>query len=120
MPGGGGWQMNFPLVAGDKVLCIFCAHKVATWFLGKPETEIDAPDLSDGVCIPGLFPQAGGRTVQPIPPMFTITNGALSLEVSAADVKVITSLGSVSVLTHTHTDSTQAGTTGPPVLMQGV
>jgi hypothetical protein len=61
-PGGGGWQMTWPLQPGDPVLLVFCQRDITRWFATNGK-EPHAPLLADthnessAICLPRLFPE---------------------------------------------------------------
>jgi hypothetical protein len=60
-PGGGGFQLTFPLAAGDEGLLVFSARCIDAWWQSggiQPQAEIRMHDLSDGFFIPGQLSQA--------------------------------------------------------------
>lgn len=59
-PGGGGFQLTFPLAKGDEGLLVFAARCIDAWWQSggvQPQAEIRMHDLSDGFFLPGQLSQ---------------------------------------------------------------
>ena len=115
-PGGGGFRVTFPIVAGDTVLLVFASSSLEKWLsLGG---EVDPVDdrrhhISDGIAIPGLHDFAHPLVSAPTSTMSMGKDGGPTIEVSATDVQIGGSNALVTqaqFLNHTHAT---AGT-GPP------
>ena len=54
-PSGGGFSISFPLVAGDKVIIVFCQRSLDSWLEGEDELPRSKRkfDLSDAFAFPG-------------------------------------------------------------------
>lgn len=59
-PGGGGFELTFPLAAGDEGIVVFASRCIDAWWQQsgvQPQAELRMHDLSDGMFIPGMFSQ---------------------------------------------------------------
>lgn len=56
-PGGGGFQLTFPLAQGDEGIVVFGKNCIDAWWQNggvQPQIEVRQHDLSDAMFIPGL------------------------------------------------------------------
>lgn len=93
-PGGGGFQLTFPLADGDPVLVVFASRCIDTWWdTGTTGNPPDARmhDLSDGFAIPGPRPRTS------VPPAQSTTGAELRNEARSSYVRIDAD-GNVAVL----------------------
>jgi phage baseplate assembly protein gpV len=60
-PGGGGFQLTFPLSEGDEGLIVFAQRCIDSWWQSggvQPQAEMRMHDISDGFFIPAMLSQA--------------------------------------------------------------
>ena len=124
----------YPVKAGDGCLIIFSEQSLDYWMYGqKTDTDLKF-DLTNAICIPGLFPKVtpalaeacktdsviiknGSASVRLKGGGITLVGGVtvvgnLSVQGSIAATKDVTADG-VSLDNHTHTDSKGGSTTNP-------
>ena len=123
-----GVSIAFPVAAGDTCLIVFSEQSIDYWRYGQ-ETGTDLRfDLSNAMCIPGLF-TAGSAAVQKAcaENAVVMVAGGVSLTVSGSGVSIkgnlsvdgkIVSTGDTvamgkSVATHTHTGDSGGNTSAP-------
>lgn len=131
---GQGVTVAFPVKAGDSCLIIAAEQSIDFWMYGK-ETDTDlAHDLTNAICIPGLFAKANaavkraceiggvvvdaGGTSLVVQKGSVAVNGSLTVSGSLSVGGSITakggvSGGGVSLGGHTHTDSEGGRTSAP-------
>jgi phage baseplate assembly protein gpV len=60
-PGGGGFQLTFPLSEGDEGLIVFAQRCIDSWWQSggvQPQAEMRMHDISDGFFLPAMLSQA--------------------------------------------------------------
>ena len=90
-PGGGGFQLTFPLSEGDEGLIVFAQRCIDAWWERggvQPQAEMRMHDISDGFFIPAMLSQskapstaASTSTVQ-----LRSADGATYIEVAAGNL----------------------------------
>lgn len=101
-PGGGGFALTFPLVAGDECLVIFASRCIDAWWQSggvQQQAEFRMHDLSDGFVIPGV------RSVPSVPASISTTDvqlrsddGAAFVSISPAHLVKVQTSGNVEVV----------------------
>lgn len=129
-PGGGGFELTFPIAAGDEGIVIFASRCLDAWWQNggvQPQAELRMHDLSDGMFLPGMFSQA--RLPSPVPsvsvPTLRNSDATVKLEFISGGMKLTGNLqvtGSViggfggvdqvGLQTHTHASNGTPPTPG--------
>jgi len=98
-PGGGGFQLTFPLAKGDEGLLVFASRCINAWWAQggvQPQEELRMHDLSDGFFLPGVFSQP--RKPSPISTTkaeLRSADGSLRLSLAPGGVLEIVAPGAV-------------------------
>jgi hypothetical protein len=90
-PTGGGWEISWPLVAGDTVALIIADREIGRWRLAnKPVDPQDARmhDLSDAIVLPGLNTERMTLTVPTGNLTIQRLDGSVKIELSPAKVLI--------------------------------
>lgn len=129
-PGGGGFELTFPIAAGDEGIVVFASRCIDAWWQNsgvQPQAELRMHDLSDGMFIPGMFSQARKPAVAPSGSVPQLRNaaGTVVLEFISGGMKLTGNLqvtGSiiggfggidqVGLQTHLHAANNTPPTTG--------
>jgi hypothetical protein len=100
-PGGGGFQLTFPLSQGDEGLLVFASRCIDAWWQSggvQAQAEIRMHDLSDGFFLPGQLSQPK------VPASFststtrlTSLDGELYIELASGHVANIVAPGGVNI-----------------------
>ena len=101
-PGGGGFQLTFPLASGDEGLIVFAQRCIDAWWESggvQPQAEFRMHDISDGFFIPAMLSQskapstaASTSTVQ-----LRSADGATYIEVASGNVVNVHSAGGCNI-----------------------
>jgi phage baseplate assembly protein gpV len=125
-PGGGGFQMTFPLASGDEGLIVFAQRCIDSWWQSggvQSQAEMRMHDISDGFFIPAMLSQskapataASTSTVQ-----LRSADGATYIEVAAGNLVNVhasagtTITGPVTITGNLTLGGTISGTGGAPI-----
>ena len=125
-PGGGGFQMTFPLASGDEGLIVFAQRCIDSWWQSggvQSQAEMRMHDISDGFFIPAMLSQskapataASTSTVQ-----LRSSDGATYIEVAAGNLVNVhasagtTITGPVTITGNLTLGGTISGTGGAPI-----
>ena len=119
-PGGGGFRVTFPIVAGDTVLLVFASSSLEKWLsLGG---EVDPVDdrrhhISDGIAIPGLHDFAHPLASAPTSTMSMGKDGGPTIEISGSTIQAGGSSALMLVsdfMSHVHVAPSGGGPTAVP------
>ena len=101
-PGGGGFQLTFPLASGDEGLIVFAQRCIDSWWQSggvQSQAELRMHDISDGFFIPAMLSQskapstaASTSTVQ-----LRSADGATYIEVASGNVVNVHSAGGCNI-----------------------
>jgi hypothetical protein len=101
-PGGGGFQLTFPLSSGDEGLIVFAQRCIDSWWQSggvQSQAEMRMHDISDGFFIPAMLSQskapataASTSTVQ-----LRSADGATYIEVASGNVVNVHSAGGCNI-----------------------
>jgi hypothetical protein len=101
-PGGGGFQLTFPLSEWDEGLIIFAQRCIDSWWQSggvQPQAEMRMHDISDGFFIPAMMSQskapstaASTSTVQ-----LRSADGATYIEVASGNIVNVHSAGGCNI-----------------------
>jgi len=121
-PSGGGFELTFPVAAGDHCLLIFAERCIDSWFVaGQPAPPDDyrQHDLSDAFALVGVWPQGarpavwmGGAELRSDADYLRLSAGRLDTNCVIYAPNVITP--TVNVNNHRHGGGTISGMTGTP------
>lgn len=100
-PGGGGFLLTFPLVAGDEVILVFASRCIDSWWQNggvQPQAEMHMHDLSDGFALPKLYsvPNAPAG-VSTTTAQFRSLDGTLYIELASGGVANIVAPGGLNI-----------------------
>jgi|WetSurMetagenome_2_1015567.scaffolds.fasta_scaffold00191_15 phage baseplate assembly protein gpV len=90
-PGGGGFQLTFPLSEGDEGLIVFAQRCIDSWWQSggvQPQAEMRMHDISDGFFIPAMLSQAKAPSTAASTSTVQLRDatGATYIEVAAGNV----------------------------------
>lgn len=126
-PGGGGFQLTFPLTQGDEGLIVFASRCIDAWWQQEgiqPQAELRMHDLSDGFFIPGQLSQGkvpASRSSDNV--QLKKADGSTSIEISPAGAINLTAPGDVTITGNLRVSGVITGPDGAPItgdlVMQG-
>lgn len=101
-PGGGNFQLTFPLAQGDEGLIIFASRCIDAWWQSggvQPQAELRMHDLSDGFFIPAQLSQSKAPSTTPSSNTVQLRSldGASFIEMAGGNVVNIKASGGINL-----------------------
>jgi hypothetical protein len=117
-PGGGGFQITFPLQPGDTGLIVFCDRSIELWMANGGDTapaDARRHHISDAIFRPGLKPNPSAVTVDPSALVLGQANQPPDFVALAS--KVLTQLGDIVTGFNKHVHTVPDGTSDVPTVL---
>lgn len=122
-PSGGGFELTFPVVAGDHCLLIFAERCIDGWFAGAgvvPPQDYRQHDLSDAFALVGVWPQGarpavwmGGAELSSGADYLRLSSGKIETNCVIHAPNVITPTVDLNAHQHSGVQSGPSNTGGP-------